>query len=135
MPTNYKYIKKSWEDETNLSKEIQKKVFSKHFDGPIFFGFANKFLTMTQSLPEVDVVIMRMKRVPYIDQSGIYAIEDAVMALQEKNVLILLTGLQDQPRDMLLKVSLIPNLIPEDNLYNDFHSAIKALRTGNISFL
>ncbi|MCK5665944.1 MAG: SulP family inorganic anion transporter, partial [Thiotrichaceae bacterium] len=126
---------KAWEDETNLSDEIQKKVFIKHFDGPIFFGFANKFLTMTQSLPEVDVVIMRMKRVPYIDQSGIYAIEDAVMALQEKNVLILLTGLQDQPRDMLLKVSLIPNLIPEENLYDDFHSAIKALRTGNISFL
>ena len=67
-----------------------------------FFGFSNKFLTMTQSLPEVDVVIMRMKRVPYIDQSGIYAIEDAIMALQEKNVLILLTGLQDQPKDMLL---------------------------------
>ena len=126
---------KAWEDETSLSEEIQKKVFIKHFDGPIFFGFANKFLTMTQSLPEVDVVIMRMKRVPYIDQSGIYAIEDAVMALQEKNVLILLTGLQDQPRDMLLKVSLIPNLIPEENLYDDFHSAIKALRTGNISFL
>ena len=90
---------------------------------------------MTQSLPEVDVVIMRMKRVPYIDQSGIYAIEDAVMALQEKNLLILLTGLQDQPKDMLLKVSMIPNLIPEENLYSDFHSAIKALRRGNISFL
>ena len=28
---------KAWEDETDLSGEIQKKVFIKHFDGPIFF--------------------------------------------------------------------------------------------------
>jgi hypothetical protein len=34
------------------------------------------------------VVIIRMKKIPYIDQSGMYAIEDAVMALQEKKVLV-----------------------------------------------
>ncbi|MGR9074083.1 MAG: SulP family inorganic anion transporter [Gammaproteobacteria bacterium] len=123
----------AWEDELNLSDEIRKKIFIKHFDGPIFFGFANKFLAMTRALPEVDVVIMRMKRVPYIDQSGLYAIEDAVLALQEKNVLVLMSTLQDQPRDMLEKVGLIPNLIPAENLFPNFQSAIKALEENRLS--
>ncbi|MGR9101106.1 MAG: SulP family inorganic anion transporter [Gammaproteobacteria bacterium] len=123
----------AWEDEAEIAEDIRKKVFIKHFDGPIFFGFANKFLAMTRALPDVDVVIMRMKRVPYIDQSGLYAIEDAVLALQEKNVLVLMTGVQDQPKDMLKRVGLIPNLIPEENLFPEFQSAIKALEVAEFS--
>jgi SulP family sulfate permease len=46
------------------------KVYIKHFDGPITFGFASRFQAMTRALPEVDVVIIRMKKIPYIDQSG-----------------------------------------------------------------
>lgn len=122
----------AWPDEQDLPEAIRKKVYIKHFDGPIFFGFASKFLAMTRALPEVDVVIMRMPRVPYIDQSGLYAIEDTVMALQEKKVLILISGIQEQPKDMLKKVGLIPDLIPEQHLYADFQTAIKALETGTV---
>ncbi len=120
----------AWEDEAGLSEDVRKKVYIKHFDGPIFFGFAAKLQAMTHALPEVDVVIMRMHRVPYIDQSGLYAIEDAVMALRKKNVPVLITGLQEQPRDMLERIGLVPDLVAERQLYADFSSCIKALETG-----
>lgn len=115
-------LEEAWKDEVQLSDALRRKIFIKHFDGPIFFGFSSKFLALTRALPEIDVVIMRMrmKRVPYIDQSGLYAIEDALLTLQDKNVLVLMTGLQEQPRDMLEKVGVIPNLVPEENLYPDF---------------
>ena len=120
----------AWEDEAELSEDIRKKVFIKHCDGPIFFGFASKFQEMTREIPELDVVILRMPRVPYIDQSGLYAIEDSVMALQQKQVMVVITGIQDQPRDMLKRIGLVPDLIPEEHLYPDFLSCIKALETG-----
>lgn len=119
-----------WMDETNLSDDIRHKVFIQHFDGPIFFGFASKFQEMTRALPEVDVVILRMKKVPYIDQSGMYAIEDAVMALQEKKILVLITEIQEQPKDMLRQIGVIPGLIVEEHLYKDFMQCVKALETG-----
>jgi len=119
-----------WMDETNLSDDIRHKVFIQHFDGPIFFGFASKFQEMTRALPEVDVVILRMKKVPYIDQSGMYAIEDAVMALQEKKILVLITEIQEQPKDMLRQIGVIPGLIAEGHLYKDFMQCVKALETG-----
>jgi len=122
----------SWIDEESLSENLRKRVYIKHFDGPIFFGFASKFQEMSRALPEVDVVILRMDKVPYIDQSGMYVIEDAVMALQEKEVTVLFTGLQEQPKDRLIGIDLIPDLVSEDHLYQDFSECIEALETRNI---
>jgi SulP family sulfate permease len=53
-----------------------------------------------------------MERVPYIDQSGLYAMEDAILPLRRRNVIVLLTGVQSQPNDMLRKIKIVPNLIP-----------------------
>lgn len=119
-----------WMDEMALSDDILQKVYIKHFDGPIFFGFAAKFQEMTRALPEVDVVLMRMDKVPYIDQSGMYAIEDAVMALQGKKVLVLLIGIQKQPEDMLRRIGLVPDMIADQHLYEDFSSCVQAIESG-----
>jgi len=123
-------LEEKWVDELDLSESVQKRTYIKHFDGPIFFGFAAKFQQMTAVLPEVDVVILRMKNVPYIDQSGMYAIEDAIMVMQEKNIKVMLTGTQEQPKDMLKQINLIPNLVAEDQLFDDFDTCIKALEDG-----
>jgi SulP family sulfate permease len=89
---------------------------------------------MTQALPDIEIVIMRMKKVSYIDQTGIFAIQEAVTALQDKNILVLITGIQHQPLDMLTKVHMIPCLIAEENLYTDFQSAINTLVTSSDTF-
>ncbi len=119
-----------WPKDLELTDDIRHKVFIKYFDGPIFFGFASKFQEMTQRSPDVDVVILRMGRVPYIDQSGLYAIEDAIMALHDKKILVLITEIQEQPKDMLRGVGLIPEMIPDERLYVNLASAINALKTG-----
>ena len=123
-------LEEIWPENLELTNDIRHKVFIKYFDGPIFFGFASKFQEMTQRSPDVDVVILRMDRVPYIDQSGLYAIEDAIMALQDKKILVLITEIQEQPADMLRGVGLIPEMIPEQRLYVNLASAINALKTG-----
>jgi len=126
---------KAWEDEGNLPEEIQKKVFIKHFDNTIFLEFANKFHTMTKSLPEVRIVIMRMKRVSYLDQTGIIAIKEAITVLQDNNILLVITEIQHQPLDMLKKSRIIPYLIPQENLYVDFQHAIQTVKASNIATL
>ncbi len=122
-----------WEDDLLLSEDLLETIYIKHFDGPIFFGFASKFQEMTRTMPDVKIVIMRMSLVPYIDQTGIYAITDAVMELQEKGVTVLMTGLQEQPKDMLKNVGLIPDLVVQSHLFVDFQSCVKALQAGQFS--
>ena len=122
----------AWNDEQSISKKVREQVFIKHFDGPIFFGFASKLQDMVVALPKVTVVIIRMSKVPYIDQSGMYAIEDAVIALKEKGIIVLITGIQEQPKDMLQNIGLIPCLIPEIHLFENFYQCIAALETGTV---
>ena len=88
---------------------------------------------MTRAIPEVEIVIMRMLLVPYIDQTGIYAIEDAVMELQKKGVTVIIPGIQEQPKDMLMNIGLIPNLVEESHLFTYFPSCIRALEAGTFN--
>lgn len=119
-----------WPDEAVISGKVREQVYIEHFDGPIFFGFASKFQEMLSALPKVSVVIIRMGLVPYIDQSGIYALEDAVISLKKRGIIVLVTGIQVQPKDMLSNLGFIPNLIPEDHLFEDFLQCIAQLEAG-----
>ncbi len=122
----------AWDDEASISSKVREQVYIKHFDGPIFFGFVSRLEERLSALPGVTVVIIRMRQVPYIDQSGIYAIEDAVIALKEKGIIVLMTGIQEQPKDMFRNVRLIPNLIPEAHLFADFSQCISELEAGTV---
>ena len=58
-----------------------------------------------------------MKKVPYMDQSGVYVMEEAVLELRMKGVLVLMTGVQPQPLDMMKKIDIIPGLISDERLF------------------
>ncbi|NNE55874.1 MAG: SulP family inorganic anion transporter, partial [Flavobacteriales bacterium] len=110
-----------WEDEENTYREFREKVFIKHLYGPMFFGFTSQFLQMIKALdPEIKVLIIRMDNVPYIDQSGLYAMQEAIMSLHKQNVPVLLTGVESQPLDMMSKIDIVPDLLPEDHIFRDF---------------
>ena len=111
-------------DEKFLPKEIREKVYIQHFDGPIFFGFAFAFTEIVNSMPKVEKVIFRMYNVPYIDQSGMYALEDAFVELKKKKIDIVLSGVQSQPKNMLKKIKIIPNVVAEDKVFDNFRDAI-----------
>lgn len=113
----------SWPDES-VPRYMQDNVVIKHLDGPLFFGFASGFLDKVSKLPKIKYVIIRMEKVPFIDQSGLYALEEAVLTLEQKGVHVLFTGLQTQPEDMLRRIRVIPALIGENNLFKDFRESI-----------
>jgi len=42
-----------------------------------------------------------MEKVPYVDQTGLYSLEEVIRSLEAKGIAILMTGLQHQPLRML----------------------------------
>jgi len=117
-----------WSDEGSIIDDIGDKVYIKHLDGPLFFGFSSRFKEIVSALPNIRVVIVRMGKVPYIDQSGLYALEDAVMDLRKEGIVVAFTGLHGQPDEMLRRINLIPGLVPESLNFKDFQNCIKWLR-------
>lgn len=117
----------SWRDEGTIIDDIGDQVYIKHLDGPLFFGFASRFQDMIKALPKIKVVIIRMERVPYVDQSGLYALEEAIFDLQEQKIAVVFSGLHGQPEDMVRKVNLIPGMVPEDHNFKDFNECTEWL--------
>ena len=116
-------------DEENIDNEIKKKLYIQHFDGPLFFGFTFGFKEIVREMPEVEVVAFRMHNVPYIDQSGIYAMEEAILELNNKNIEVHICCIQTQPKDMFEKIKLIPELVPCERVHKDFESMLKTLES------
>ena len=122
-----------WEDEAGAYVELKNCVYIKHLYGPMFFGFTSHFQELIRNLDEgICALIIRMDRVPHMDQSGLYAMEEAILDLSRRGVVVLLTGLHDQPRDMLLKIDVIPDLVAEDRVFEAFEHSVKWLRNEGI---
>src|SRR5690606_41584227 len=76
--------------------------------GPLFFGAANRLDNLLDRLvPKPKVFILRMRMVPIIDASGVHAPTNLAERCRRQNIVLVLSGLQPQPRpapaDMGLK--------------------------------
>ena len=81
---------------------------------------------MAKQIPNTaSTVIIRMGRMPYIDQSGLYALEDVLVDLKQNGKNVLLVGILTQPRYMMERIDIIPDLIPKEHLFNSFKDCLK----------
>jgi SulP family sulfate permease len=113
---------KAWDDEKDFPEDLKEKVFIKHIKGPLFFGSTSHFQVLSKQVPNnASYAIVRMEKVPYIDQSGLYAIEEALLYLEQKNIHVLIVDLQNQPLYLLQSIDIVPDLIPEEHLFKNFN--------------
>ena len=110
-----------WKDEKNIPKN----VFIKHVEGPLFFGSTSDFQQLAKQIPnDSGVIIIRLEKMPYMDQSGLYAMEDVLVDLVSSGKKVLLVGLVEQPKYMLERIDIIPNLIPQDHVFENLDESI-----------
>ncbi|MDB4004749.1 SulP family inorganic anion transporter [Flavobacteriaceae bacterium] len=101
--------------------QIPENVYVKHLNGPVFFGATNELQALSRQLNEhATHLIIRMEKVPYIDQSGLYTLEDILLNLKQKGIGVSITGIQQQPLYLLKRIKIVPDLIAEKHLFNDF---------------
>lgn len=117
-------IDEPWPDEGNFPKNLREEVFVKRLEGPLFFGSTTGFQNLSTQVPSSAThVILRMGKVPYIDQSGLYALEDILFDLTRRNVKVFIVGLKKQPEYLIRKIDIIPDLVPEDHLFDTIRSS------------
>ncbi len=116
----------TWADEKSFPKELTQEVFIKHLKGPLFFGSTSEFQQLYQQIPNTaSTVIMRLGRMQYMDQSGLYAMEDMLQDLKTKNIEVLFVDLLEQPRYMMERIDIIPDFIPPEHIFNSFKECVK----------
>ena len=118
-----------WDDEHGMPDAVAHKIYVQRLNGPIFFGTINKFKEVMQTVPaDAKIVIIRMRLVSFMDQSGLYAMEEAIKDIQARGAQVLMTIIQPQPMYMLTKMNLIPDLVPENHTFKTFEECTDYLR-------
>lgn len=121
----------NWADEADFPKNLKEEVYIKHIKGPLFFGSTSDFQQLAQQIPPTaSVVIIRMDRMQYIDQSGLYAMEDVLIDLINSGKKVLLVGILSQPRYMLERIDIIPDLIPPEHVFDTFDECLAWIKTN-----
>ncbi|GAL60744.1 sulfate permease [Algibacter lectus] len=116
----------TWTDEVGFPENLKEEVFIKHLKGPLFFGSTSDFQALTLQIPNTaKTVILRLGRMQYMDQSGLYAMEDMLQELKKNNVEVLFVGLLKQPRYMMERIDIIPDFIPNEHIFKDFKSCLQ----------
>jgi len=119
----------SWPDEKGFPKKLREEVFIKHIKGPLFFGSTSDFQQLVSQIPPTaSKVIMRLVRMHYMDQSGLYAMEDMLLDLKNKDVEVLFVGLQEQPKYMMERIDIIPDFIPREHIFDDFNGCVEWIK-------
>jgi len=112
----------AWKDEIGFPENLKEEVFIKHLKGPLFFGSTSDFQQLRLQIPDTaSTVIMRLGRMQYMDQSGLYAMEDMLQDLKTKGVEVLFVNLLKQPRYMMERIDIIPDFIPEEHIFKNFN--------------
>lgn len=117
-----------WADELTIPDTIRNKLFIKHVDGPLFFGFASQFLDIARkAAAQSRVLVLRMDRISYMDQTGVYALKDALAIMNRAGVRVLVVGISTAHFDLLAKLQVIPAVVPESDIFSDFDALKNAL--------
>jgi len=120
---------KAWEDEANFPENLKEEVFIKHIKGPLFFGSTSDFQNLMNQIPDTaTMVIIRMGRMQYIDQSGLYVLEDALIELESKNITVLLVNTLEQPKYLLERIDIIPDLVANEHLFDTIDDCVSWIK-------
>jgi len=94
-------------------------------DGPYFFGIANKFDDISRQLNHTSqkVRIIRMRKVSFIDSTGIHNLEQLYLRLKRNGIVLVLSGVNEQVFNALEKAGLV-DMIGRENVCNHINVAL-----------
>lgn len=100
-------------------------------DGPFFFGAVENFeraLLVTHTVPQV--LVLRLKRVPFMDITGLHALEEVIHKMQSRGVRVMLCEANARVMQKLQATELT-QLVGPDGYFDTIDAALDHCRHGD----
>jgi len=116
-------------DAVNTYSNISNKIAIYEIAGPLFFASAKQY-AQTLSLIgfEKEILIIRLRHVPFIDSTALHNLESTIESLQQSGVTVMLTGANDTVYKDLSRHKII-DLVKEKNVFSKFDEALEIAST------
>ena len=94
-------------------------------NGPYFFGVASKFEDMMARMKDKPKVrIIRMRKVPFVDSTGMHNLQNLIEQSQRAGITVILSGVNDRVRSVL-EHNRFDRLIGAENICPDINVALE----------
>lgn len=104
---------------------VPKGVEVYEIDGPFFFGVANKFDECMKTIGDKPHIrIIRMRKVPFMDTTGLHNLESLYRLSAKEKIQIILSGVNAQVHETLKK-SGFATLLGEENICSNINEALQ----------
>lgn len=92
--------------------------------GPLFFASAKKYAEVIEKIGlKSKIIIIRMRHVSFIDQTGIQNLRSAIQSLKKSGTMVLLSGISSEVMKDVRKYNII-NIVGENQVYESFDKAV-----------
>ena len=109
-------------------KNLPKGLGIYEISGPFFFGSAKTYCETIRNLGvNYDVLIIRMRHVPFVDSTGLKNLRETILQLKNEGTYIVLSGVSESVKKDLLKGG-IGELVGVENIYPKFDLALQAAK-------
>lgn len=118
-------LKPNQYSESDERLSIPDEVSVYEVNGPFFFGVANKFEEQMNMLGERPKVrIIRMRKVPFIDSTGIRNLQNLCNSAKREGIITVLSGVNPKVHTVLEKAKFY-DLLGEENICSDIYAALE----------
>jgi SulP family sulfate permease len=94
-------------------------------NGPLFFGVAHKFKeTMRRVGKPPKAIVLRMRFVPTIDETGIHNLREFIKNMQARQVKVLLSGVSSELQEELREARIL-FLVGKKNVFSNVGAALR----------
>lgn len=103
-------------DSCEVTPVVDPRIVAYRMDGPLFFGAAESFARNATAHPDMRYLVLRMRRVPMIDATGVMALFNIQAKLKRQGCQLILSGLQP-PVAAKIKGAGVLGEIGEENIF------------------
>ncbi|WP_243545131.1 SulP family inorganic anion transporter [Pseudodesulfovibrio tunisiensis] len=104
-----------------MGKEIQ----SYEIDGPFFFGVASRFRsTMNAMQQQPKVYILRMDHVPFVDSTGMFALETFISQCRRGGSIVLISGVRENVLERMRNLGVLDS-VGAGNVFAEYEDSLR----------
>ncbi|ANM32321.1 hypothetical protein ABI59_17245 [Acidobacteria bacterium Mor1] len=115
-----------WIPALEVPDQVAQGIWVVEVHGSLFFGNAGPLQRKIEGadLSTAKAIVIHMGDVKYVDQSGVYTLDDLVSDLQKRGIRVYLAELHEEPKELLTKLEVAPGTVAAGDIYDSAETAI-----------
>ena len=120
-----------WIPSLESPENVLEGIYVVHIHGSLFFGNAGPLQQKLGEIQDAKSLIIDMRDVLYLDQSGVYTLSDLIEDMMRRGVAVYLSEMHEEPSEILAELEVAPGTLPVEQIFATVEGAVeKAARQG-----